>query len=538
MVKMGAVGAGLGGVQGFGEGEGDFTDRAGHALTGAAFGAGGGALAPVAGAAARRAMESAPGRYVAEKIVSPAAQWLANIVERPTAAKSLSAAAPDGTQGVGGFFGNIAESTRNVAQEGARERLATALQRSGMSPESVARRLEQLGPEGMLADANQQFLSEARRAHTLPGETRDYAKTVLESRDRQAGNRLVSAFEGNEPPPSSFQLGQAFDENARAVGQRAYGAMDEAGFKNSPGVSRLIEENPQIGAAIDRVMSSLSAARQGTDRSPESVVQVMHMVKREIQNIGLDATGRPSSTAYQWQQTANDFVNALKAANPELAAADRAYAQAKSLPEFFDRGRSFLARGSGETATDASAPALADLLMNADPQQKLAGRAGMVNAARETALEGTQPARALARRIDESAPVQAKIAELDPTRARGIVRQAGTEKTFAETSNEILRGSKTADKLAEVMDTGNAALRVSPEGITPRFIQHIASLPDYLMKPNEAVRNEIGRMTLSPNAEQNKEILKLAEELIKRRRLGSPVRGTLAISAAEQMGRP
>ncbi len=537
-VKMGATGAGLGGLQGFGEGEGGFSERAGSALTGAAFGAAGGAAAPVIGAAGRQVMESAPGRFVAEKVVSPSAQALANLLERPTAMKSLSAAAPDGTQGVQGFLGNLADSTRNVAREGAVDRLATALQRSGMSGDSVNRRLEQLGPQGMLADTNQQFMSEARRARTLPGQTRDYAKTVLESRDKQMPEMMVSALEGGAPPPSRYDLGRAFEENARAVGQRAYAAMDEAGFKNSPGISRMIAENPQIESAIDRVMASEKASRAGTDRVPASTVEIMHKVKREIQSLGLDANGRPSSTAYDWQQTANEFVNALKAANPELAAADRAYAQAKSLPEFYGAGNALLAGESTEKGVAASAPALADLLMNADVQQKAASLAGAINAGRAKALQGPDQTISLAKNIDTNRFTQARLRELaTPEHVADLERVAEALRTFRQTKSDIVGGSQSVDKAAEAFDTGNAGIRVTPSGAVPRFFQHLNALPDLLMKPNEAVRNEIGRLTLSPNAQQNKEILALANELLKQRRMGAPVRGSLAASSAAQVGR-
>lgn len=541
MAKMGAVGAGMGGVQGFGEGEGGLEDRLGHAGIGAAFGAAGGAAAPALGAAGRKALESAPGRYVAEKIVSPVAQKLADLLEGQTAAKSLSAAAPDGTQGTQGFFGNVAESTRNVARGGAVDRLATALQRSKLSTDTVGRRMDQLGPESMLADVDPQFLREARRANTLPGETSSYAKNVLESRDRQAGSRLIGAFEGDQPPPSSYQLrgqGQAFDSNLRAVGADAYGAMDQAGLKQSPEL-RALYENPYVSQALDHVMSVEKNARIGRpDAQPSSPVEIMHKVKQAIWDMGFDqASARPGPNASYYRDLGTAFVDTLKKANPAIAKADSRYAQAASLPEFFDRGRAFLARGGSVPATESSAPALADLLMKADPQQVLAARSGATNAARETALEGTQPARALARRIDESGPVQGKLSELYGDRAGGIVRQAGNEKTFAETSNELLRGSKTADKLAEMLDTGNAGFKVSPGGIAPRFFERLADLPNLLMKPNEAVRNEIGRMTLTPNAQQNREILKLAEELIRNRRAGNPVRGALAASLGAEIGR-
>jgi hypothetical protein len=540
MAKYGTTGAVLGGIQGFGEGEGGFGDRAEHAVPATVFGAVGGAAVPVVGAGARRIAETPVGEWIGQKVVAPAASYIGELLGRGVPAKSLSAAAPDGAAGGQSIFTNIAEAANNPTERGAIDRLATALQRSGSSADQVRARLDRLGPEAMLADADNQFLREARRANTLPGETSSYAKGVLEARDRQAGNRIVSTFEGTEPPLSSYELGKEFDANIRAVGQRAYqGDMVDAGLKQTPELMALYE-NPYVAKALDHVMSVERNARVGRPEAvPSSPVEIMHKVKQAIWDMGFDgAIAKPGANASYYRDLGTDFVNKLKAANPALAEADAAYSQAKSLPEYFDQGRALLARGSGEKATDASAPALADLLMNANPQQVLAARSGATNAVRETALEGTRPARALAQRIDESAPVQSKLTELyGPERAQQIINRAATERTFADTSNELLRGSKTADKLAEALDTGNAGFRVTPSGVQPRFFERLADLPELLMKPNEGVRNQIGRMTLNANPDETRRILAQAEQLLRARQTAKPVRAAIGAGAAESIVR-
>jgi len=537
MVKMGATGAGLGGLQGFAEGEGGFDQRLRSGMTGAAVGGAFGGALPVAGLAGRAALESKPGRWLSQNVVAPVAQRLAGAFEG-TPARSLSAAAPDGSPGVtGGPLTQFAQTVEDPARVGALDRLATAFQRSGLSREQFDRKLAQLGPDAMLADLDQQLLSQARMANTMPGETRTVAKNVLEARDRNAGNRLVSAFEGNEAPPSSYDLGKAFDANTRAVGQRVYGDMADAGLKQTPELMALYE-NPSVKAAIDRVMAAEKATRIGTDRAPASPVEIMHKVKQAIWDLGFDKeTARPGPMASWYRDLGVDYMNKLKAANPALAEADRAYAQAASLPEHFNAGRSFLRGGSTDAATDASAPALADLLARADVQQVAATKAGATNAAREKALEGTTPARALARRIDESTPVRDKLMQIYGSQQGGrIMNQAAAEKQFAETSNEILRGSKTADKLAEVFD--NAGVRISPSGVQPRIWERLADILANLSGPNEAVRNQIGRMTLNPNADQNSRLLAEILARVDQRKSGRSLSAALAGSSGAQFGGP
>lgn len=534
MAKLGATGAVLGGAQGFADGEGE-EDRINKGTTGAVVGGGVGAATPVVGLGLRALGESALGRWVGRNIAGPMAQRVASIFEGQRPAVSLSAAAPDGTQGVMGPLTQASEAIADPARAGAIERLAVAAQRSGMSHEQFLRRLDQLGPEAMLADLDPQFLSQARMAHTMPGQTRTLAPIALEGRDRQAGNRLVAAFEGSEPPPSSFALrgeGQAFDQHLRAVGNRVYGDMAEAGLRQTPELMA-IYENPSVAAAIDKVMTAEKATRQGTNRAPASPIEIMHKVKQAIWDLGFDKdTARPGPMASWYRDLGVEYMNRLKRANPALAEADIAYAQAASLPDFFDAGRSFLARGSSEKATNNSAPALADLLASSDPQQRIAARAGSTNAAREAALEGTRAARALAQRIDESTPVQEKIGQLYGPQAGRIARQASAERQFAETSNEVLRGSKTADKVAEILDSGGGSpIRpdVTRSNVLVRAIEGINALDKYA---NEAVRDRIGQMTLRTDPEENRRILRAIADELARRSGGAPARAGLAVGAS------
>lgn len=532
MLRMGAAGAAYGGAQGFGEGEGGFERRAESAIMPAAFGGAFGAAMPVAGAAVRAGAESAPGQWIARNVAAPVTQRIAAAVEG-VPRRSLSAAAPDGTPSVAGPLTQFSQSVEDPARAGAIDRLATAMQRSGMSREQIERRLAQLGPEAMLADLDPQLMSQARMANTMPGETRTWAKNVLESRDRQAGNRLVSAFEGSEPPPSSFALrgeGQAFDKYASAVGERAYGAMRDQKLRVSTEMQRIMAEAPDIGEAIATIQSQTKGT--GTRLSP---IELIDRVKQYLNKTAdaAFASGKVLNKA-DLAALADRFETAFWRANPEAQTAAQAYRLAKSLPEYFDAGRSFLRRGSSESATEASAPALAELLAGANGQQVVAARAGATNAARETALEGTRPARALAQRIDESTPVRDKLAELyGAGPGSRIMSRASTERTFAETSNDILRGSKTADKAAEIFD--NAGVRIGASGASPRLWERFVDIAKAMTGPNESVRNQIGRMTLTADAERNAEILRLAFEALRKRQAGQPLAAALAGSGGASL---
>ncbi|CAB4165331.1 hypothetical protein UFOVP833_49 [uncultured Caudovirales phage] len=526
-IKTGVTGGVMGGTQGFAEGEGGFDNRAAHAMTGAMFGAGGGALAPVIGASARKVMETGPGRWAAENLVAKPIRALGDALGFSTPAKSLSSAASEGGQ-QGSIFSRTADAA-NPVESGAIDRLATAAQRAGLTKEQAERKLAELGPEGMLADLEQQFLSEARRAHTLPGQTKSTAPLALEGRDKMTGNRIVSAFEGAEPPPSAHAALKAMDTNRSVVGEKAYGAMRGEKLNVSPEMQDLMKV-PAVRDAVAQIQAD--AASTGRNLTE---IEIAHRVKQKLNDTATAAfaSGKPINKADLGDLAAR-FESALKAANPSVREADTTYRAAASLPEYFEAGRSFLRGGSTEKATQSSAPALADLLMGADPLQRISARAGATNAARETALEGTAPARALARRVESSDPVQAKLRELYGPQADRILQQATAERTFAETSNDILRGSKTAEKLAEALDGGT--LKGVPTSKSS-VMQTLMGLPEKIMAPNEAVRDRIGQILLNSNPEENRRILALIEEAVKARKAGTPGRVALGASAAEQVGR-
>lgn len=543
MLKGGAVGAGIGGVAASSEGN-DLAERGQNALTGAMFGGGFGVAAPVAGAVGRAAMETGPGRYVSEQIVSPAIRTVANALS-PAVPKSLSAAAADGGSAIPPSGLNaLADRTGNVAQEGAAQRLATAIQRSGKPAEYWQQQIEKRGAEAVLADLDPQFLNMAVGVKTLDGDTKTLAQNVLAPRAGAAPQRMTAAAEGELPPPSNYQLvgkgreGDALVKHARAVGKQAYGAMDEAGLKQTPQLMKLYE-NPEVSGAMDRVLAAEKSARIGRpDAAPASPVEIMHMVKQEIQGLGYDKmSGKPLSTQQIYRDLANDFVSKLKTANPSLAEADTAYSAAKSLPDYYNAGVNFIAKGTGERATASSAAGLADILPKANALQQATARAGATNTIR--AADETGSARTLARRIAQpGGPMQQKLEQLyGPKDAARIIQQAETEGLFANTENRLMGGPHTADDLVSAGSMGGGiSLRATDKNLQARAIEHLGDIINRVVNPNMAVRNALGRTLINTDAGSNAAALRRAGEIMRKRMGGNALAPGLSAGSAEAGG--
>lgn len=549
--KAALTGGLYGGLMGFGEGEGGFDNRLDSSGTGAAFGAAAGPAVMLAGQGGRAVMDYAKTTRPGQAALG-AVQGVADTLERfgSVKPKSLSAAAPDNlvpgdnplTYAADQIRSGIASPEQALKQRAAQQ-IATAVERGKMTAAQAKAELAKLGEDGMLVDVNKALMRKGRMTNTLEGETSDLAEKVLDARAAKYNPRLRSTIEGQNPPPDDVFFrgefpgtGNIFQQNASQVGARAYqDEMTKAGLKQSPDVLRLLA-NPQIEGAMDRVMASLSAARQGTNRQPESPVEVMHMIKREIQGIGLDANGRPSSTAYQWQQTANEFVDALKKANPKLAEADVLYAKAKSLPEFYEQGLGVFDKGSKtEAGMMKTGPAFENLLKAADVAQANATQFGAINAGRAVTGGVDADAIALARRIKQSDDVRRKITAAFPDEhAQRIFDAAETVLRFEKTRRGTLGGSQTADKTAEVLGGGldtSLSVRAAPGSFIPRFIENVGDVARRVMAPNEPVRNEMGRMLFSPDPMTNEQTLALVQEILRQRasqRQGAAVWGGLA----------
>lgn len=539
VVKGAAVGGGLGGLQGLGEGEGGFGERAGHALPAAAFGAVGGAAVPVAGKAVSALADTRLGRAAQENVIGPALTWAGEQLGGKVQARSLSAAAPDSGPVPEGFGQSLVSTGQRLSQpsrSAALEDFATTLQKSDISPEQIAAELDRLGPEGLFVDVNKQLQGKGRGLANLSGQTGDLAESTMKARVEGRPGRMTSAFEGGEEPPKTAQLLEGLTENTRAVGNEAYGAMRGEKLNISGDMQRLAQ-TPAVQEALSQIQAD--AASTGTKLAP---IEIAHRVKQKLNQIADAAfvSGRPINKA-DLGALADQWERAFWQANPSARTADTAYAQAKSLPEFFDRGRNFMAGGTGEKGIDATSAGLADALTGANVQQATAARAGSTTAARDlmSGMGAQSQTNRIVRGINQGSDVKARLGQLyEPEQAGNIVKQAGTEQKFIDTERQFLNQSTTARQAAEMGDVGShITLRAGSGGLTGYAKETVGRFLQEHFGQSEALRNEYGRLLFARDPETRKEALRIAEELLRQRAQGTA--GSTAAGAAlgAQLGR-
>ncbi len=169
--KAAMTGAGLGAVNGFGEGEGGFGPRLDNAVNGALIDAASRtALYPMQVAGrwlGKAATESGPGRYVAEKVIVPGFNVAADAADRVAAGlRPLSPA---------GMFANVAEKLRSnapthILDNASARRFGNVMREGGDDAASAASVVERIGP-GYLGSLNSATQRYQQRLEALPRRT-------------------------------------------------------------------------------------------------------------------------------------------------------------------------------------------------------------------------------------------------------------------------------------------------------------------------------------------------------------------------------
>lgn len=535
MVRGAASGAALGGVQGFGEGEGGIDNRLKAAGTGAAVGGVVGGTLPAVGSGAKYAYEK-----FAPSILNKAADIGERFVPKGQA-MPLSAAAPEGgSVAQDSWITSAVDAARNsatkITDDAALRRLALEVVRSG-GVGTIRDRVTDLGESAFIADASRGTRRLAELGAMLPGEAGEKYTAAFNARNAQTGPRFLNAMGDQAKVPQIADAQRFLDAYKTHTGSQLYDPVLRSGkFNVSPEMQNLLETVPAIRQTMEQVIAD--GEKYGVK---VGAAEAAHMVKRML-NQNADAAfqsgtavnrGMVKSAGDAWEQ-------ALWAANPAIKEADTAYAKVASLPEWMQRGQDFMRSGQGETAINVSPAALANDIPNATPEQLLSLRVGSSNVMRDAATQGPEATRRLAKSIADNQITQQKLAEIyGPEVADRLIKQSGTERLFQETRGRVLAGSPTAERLAAAAD--DAALSIPQGGGSTSPVSLIQAALDAYAKarqPSEAVRSKLADLLANPDPRINAETLSLIEALLKQQGAARPINAGISGAAGGSFASP
>ncbi|WJR67232.1 hypothetical protein QTA58_00210 [Neorhizobium sp. CSC1952] len=416
-------GAVLGGLQGFGSGEGGFLNRLGSGGVSGAVGLAGGAAAPYAIA------------------------------------------------GGGAFLGSLAAPimARLRPEHAANRALATAMQRSGKTPEQVARILQSAADDGQseyalvdaLGNAGQRMLSSVTRT---PNEARQEVIEQLMRRQGGQGDRLANALaEGFNAPDTALQrtarLTQARDTEANGLyeaARRQAGAVnvtpiiEQLDETLQPGVNQIV--NPQNNIAWDDIETALARVKSRLTDGNSQITDfnALFRVKLNLDDTIAKAEAQGlGNKVFALRAVKRRVDNALEEASPAFREANDTFARQSGVIDAVDAGRAATSgrRRAADTIEEFSAMS---------PDQQAAYRAGYADPL-IARVEGaaSSPTTNKARMLMTPKFREEFQAVADPEQVTRLGRRIGREQRMFETINQATGGSRTADNLADFDDLAN-----------------------------------------------------------------------------------
>lgn len=549
--RSAATGAGLGGVTGFGEGEGGFNARLENAGKGAALGGiAGGVLHPLvagAGALGGAIAESSFGRGVADKAIAPGMRFAAEAFDRmapKVVPKSLSAASPDGTAGLpSGVMADAADAIRGAAPTGeqildtaASRRIADAIQRGGSDIPGMGIRLGELGQDAMILDANPMTQRLGRTAYIAPGRAPAVISDALDARNRatgtRVGNTIQESFGDTAPAVTAAERmrlersGQGRTDYAEAVGP-------DAPYRVSPEMRQIMQEAPAVQRAMDAIEAN--AAERGVRLTP---AQVAHRVKQQLaaDTDAAFASGRAINKD-DVRTLSDRWRTALHDANPAIREADAAWQARSNALDALDLGRQFMRQGTGEIDDAVSPHVLAERIPRMTAEEARAFLSGAADTLYTKTNSGPNQARQVVKAIDENQNLRSKLVTmLGEQNAQRLFNRAMSERTFAATDRVVRGGSDTASKILSAMDdAASGEIPLSPNSMLSRVMSKAVDAYNKQRAGNEDVRARIAQMLTSTDAEANAEMLdRIARQLSMARRQPKAVQRGAASTAGQE----
>lgn len=421
------------------------------------------------GQVARTFGEFAPGAFGPGGPLRKAGQMLLPAIGSETGA----AVAPEGYEDLGRFAGSLVGGALTVPKIGGKPiadaakdlgvktkdmtRIIKRMQQDGMSPQQIQARLAELGPDATLMDVGPNLRQEGQRIYAQGGRGRGIIDETLTPRDRGANARIrgeVDANLGPAPVPSHV-------EAQITQGQEALSPAYESVLRGAQRVdttpiahrleSEIVNLRGRAQQVVQRVrgMLNISGANE-LDPNPRTLFETRKAID------GMIATETDTNALRVLSRARSEIDQELARAVPGIKDVDAQFSELARQRDALGRGQQAL--DSGRTAP-RPAELAADVQGGALPQGTQVGPSAAPMRLRQGAraeidrIIGTNANDrvALQRLIKgEGDWNRERLATLfGQDRADRLISVLDRERTFAETSNRIMKNSATAERLPE-----------------------------------------------------------------------------------------
>ncbi|WP_139812979.1 hypothetical protein [Ensifer aridi] len=260
----------------------------------------------------------------------------------PAVGKAVGTAARKGVDAYRNWQVAQAAGTRSATVT----KLAKAITADGLDDAALRARLDELGPEPMLADLGPNLRGQAAALANMPGPAQKTVRTALETRHADANTRIGAAVDdtmGSNVVPSTIDEGIA--ANQRAVAPLYDEAFQDARAVDTSRIaegldSQIVNLRGDAQRAVQRVRSMLNI--HGTDvldPNPGTLFQARQAID------GLLATEQNPKVIQALTAVRRQVDDTLAGSVPGIKEADAAYAELARQREALQRGQTVLSSG-------------------------------------------------------------------------------------------------------------------------------------------------------------------------------------------------
>ena len=237
----------------------------------------------------------------------------------------------------------LTDSLGNMSDEGAAKVLATAMQREGLSPADVEKRLTDLGPEAIPADLGATFQRYLRAASNEIPRIEGQAADVLKRRQLGQEGRILAAMD-DATGTSSLNVNdeiQRLNDATKPDIDRLYQAARDRDFEYSQDLNKLLTGDNSLGRAQRKVQRRLADKAAVGDEVGK--LDTLDASKKELDDqIGKALRQGENEKMRDLVRLKNKLVEEADAAVPEYKEARNLFAGKAQLENAADVGSQFM----------------------------------------------------------------------------------------------------------------------------------------------------------------------------------------------------
>lgn len=402
------------------------------------------------------------------------------------------------------FFKNDAQKAATYVQQLAEQ--------SGFTPEQIAARYEQLGPQATLADVSENLLAGAKTAVDQIGPTKEAARALVGNRQQGQFGETVGILSkqlgGVSPADAALALEkQAVERTAQA--SPLYEQSLKSTVENSDALQKLkalpVFQKAYNSAGkyaandLSRVAKPSDANMLGGKYAAGSLTEAekLHYAKQALFDME-SAQARSGNT-----NAAKQIADARRALTNDVLDTLPGYKEARNI--WSGSMAQEEALGVGRKLFEMPKREFEAAIKGMSEAEKQHARLGLMDAAEEK-LSKVADNQNTAGRLVKDPAIRDKLSQLlDVDQMKALTENADKWGAFTRTKNKLAGGSPTAENLTVEQESARMAADMNPIGMAKNKLFEIITNPNRLTKENAA---EVGNLLLKQGMSQE-EVTKL-----------------------------